>query len=335
MKKRGSPFRRYLWVHFLIVLLLPLLILVMAVGVFPDGESPAADAVNQSRSATVLISLLLAVLVMMSWLFFYRLRRRLIHLREAMDAVSPLTGLPLPVEAPPNQHDEVGQLADAFNGMIRQLESSRNREREEEALRQRLIANLSHDLRTPLTVLRGQLTGLRAEPLGPEGHAALETMDRTITRMGEWMEELLSYTLLTSGKYPFRPGPEDIVKLVRSSAAAWYPVFENAGFRIEAELPEQGTLCWEVDPAWMTRVLDNLYQNVLRHAASGRYIRIAVDMEREELEIEDRGPGMTAPSAESGAGIGLSIALFMLREMGLQARFSSDGHGTTVRIGTI
>lgn len=335
MKKTRSPFRRYLWVHFLVMLLFPLLILVMAVGVFPADEPAATDVLNGSRSATLLISLVLAVLIMISWLFFYRLRKRLIHLQQAMDISAHTSDFPLPVEVPPHQLDEVGQLANAFNRMIRQLESSRSREREEAALRQKLIANLSHDLRTPLTVLRGQLVGLRSEPLGPAGRESLETMDRTITRMGEWMEELLSYTLLTSGKYPFRPSSEDIVRLVRASVAAWYPVFENAGFQIEAELPEQGMFCWEVDPAWMTRVLDNLYQNVLRHAANGRYIRIAADAACEELEIEDRGPGMTAPSAEGGAGIGLSIALLMLREMGLQAHFSSGRDGTIVRIGKI
>lgn len=336
MKRAGTFFRRYLLIHFLILILLPLLVIFMAVGVFPADDQPDANAaLYEFRSMTTLIGLIFAVLIFISWLFFYRLRKRLVRLQEAMSIPSDGARLPAPLPVRTDRIDEVGQLEASFNRMILLLEDSRRREQEEESLRRKLIANLSHDLRTPLTAIRGHASRLRRESLSPEGCDSLEAVDRTITHVGELMDDMLSYTLLTSGKYPYRPAPTDMVRLVRASIASWYPAFENAGFRIEADLPEQATFSWEVDSQWMTRVLDNLLQNVLRHAGNGQYVGIAVNAELEQLTIEDRGPGMDEPSADRGAGIGLAITAHMLKEMRLQASFGSDENGTTVIFGKI
>ncbi len=333
MKRAGSFFRRYLLLHFLLLITLPLLAILLFIGVFPSTEQP--DAQYEFRSMTVLIGLILTVLFSISWQFFYRLRRRLIRLQKAMAVPSDGDWIPRPMSVRTARADELGQLEASFNRMILQLEGSRRRELEEESLRRRLIANLSHDLRTPLTVIRGHASRLRKEPLSPEGRESLESVDRTITHIGELMDDLLAYTLLTSGKYPYHPVPTDIVRLARASIASWYPAFEHSGFRIEVDLPEQKTIKWEVDPQWMTRVLDNLFQNVLRHAETGRYVGIAANAELERLTIEDRGPGMDEPSADRGAGIGLAIATYMLKEMKLQAHFTSDKNGTSVTIGQI
>ena len=333
MRRAGSLFRRYLLFHFLILITLPLLAILLFLGVFPSAGEP--DALYEFRSMTVLVGLILTVFFSISWQFFYRLRQRLIRLQEAMAVPSDGNRLPRPMSVDTAREDELGQLEASFNRMVLQLENSRRRELEEEALRRRLIANLSHDLRTPLTVIRGHASRLRKEPLSPQGRDSLESVDRTITRVGELMDDLLAYTLLTSGKYPYRPVPTDIVRLARAAIASWYPAFEQSGFHIEVDLPEQAALIWEVDPQWMTRVLDNLFQNVLRHAETGRYVGIAVNAELERLTIEDRGPGMDEPSADRGAGIGLAIATYMLKEMKLQAHFASDENGTSVKIDPI
>lgn len=95
----------------------------------------------------------------------------------------------------------------------------------------------------------------------------------------------------------------------------------------------QKTFYWEADPKWMTRVLDNLFQNILRHAAEGKYVNIVVDVEKEQIIVADRGPGMDNSSYERGAGIGLSTSNYMLNKMKLKADFTSNENGTTVAIG--
>ncbi|WP_339225071.1 HAMP domain-containing sensor histidine kinase [Paenibacillus sp. FSL H8-0332] len=229
--------------------------------------------------------------------------------------------------------DEIDQLGDSFNWMIQQLQDSRKREAEEELLRHRLIANLSHDLRTPLTILRGHVTKLNKEPISLEGQDSLTEINHTITRVGDLMDDLLSYTLLTAGKYPFEPAPTDMVRLVRASVAAWYPVFEENEIQLEVDLPSEKTFYWRIDPKWMTRVLDNVFQNILRHAAEGRYANIVADVEQERIIVADRGPGMDNSSYEHGAGMGLSTAIYMLNQMKLNADFASNVNGTSVTIG--
>ncbi|MGV2644351.1 sensor histidine kinase, partial [Clostridium perfringens] len=133
--------------------------------------------------------------------------------------------------------------------------------------------------------------------------------------------------------HPFGPTSTDIGGLVRASVAAWYPVFEEKEIQVDVDLPAEATFYWEADPKWMTRVLDNLFQNILRHAAEGKYVHIMVDVEKEQILVADRGPGMDNSSYERGAGIGLSASNFMLKKMKLKADFTSNENGTKVVIG--
>ncbi|WP_128660813.1 HAMP domain-containing sensor histidine kinase [Paenibacillus sp. 598K] len=330
--RKASFFRRYLILHFLSLVLLPVMLLVLVFGVSPSSDQSDLDTANRLGSVPVLIGLVMAVFILLSGVFFYRLRGQLIQLQQAMRFPEDGSWIPEPVPERASGRHEVDQLASSFNRMIRQLRDSRLREQEEEALRKRWIANLSHDLRTPLTALRGHASRLRKEPLGPEGIASLAAADRTITQIDELMEELLSYTLLTSGKYPYEPTSTDVPSLVRASLASWYPVFEDAGFEIDIEIPDDRTFSWDIDPGWMMRVLDNLLQNVLRHAREGRYIGIAVDVDQERIRIKDRGPGMDHLSANRGAGIGLEMAKLMLAEMKLRIQWDDQPIGTTLWI---
>ncbi|UOK64122.1 HAMP domain-containing protein [Paenibacillus sp. OVF10] len=128
----------------------------------------------------IVMTLIFLIFIIMSILFFARIRKRLIRLQTAMMTTGK-EGLPLPVDI--RRSDEIGQLEESFNQMVHQLSDSRHREREEEQLRKRLIAGLSHDLRTPLTVIRGHMHALHKEELSEQG-------DRSLHRMEAKMEDL-------------------------------------------------------------------------------------------------------------------------------------------------
>ncbi|MGE8204934.1 HAMP domain-containing sensor histidine kinase [Heyndrickxia sp. NPDC080065] len=273
---------------------------------------------------------LFVIFIFLSWLFVYKLRKRLLHLRDAMDQKGN-DGIPEPV--PEGKKDEIGQLEHAFNRMIYQLKEGRTREQEEEKLRRQLIANLSHDLRTPLTTLRGHAYSLNKENLSEKGKESVELIDRKITYIGQLVDNLFSYTLLSAGKYPFHPQSVDVLRKVRMIIATWYPVFEKEGFDVEIDLPEK-KIEWTIDPGWFERVLDNLFQNILRHTKEGKYIGI-IGKETEEgftLIIEDHGPGLKTVSEDKGAGIGLSIVSLMLNEMNLFWSIDTSESGTKINI---
>ena len=155
--------------------------------------------------------------------------------------------------------------------MVKELKESQQREREEEELRKQFISTISHDLRTPLTVIRQHVHTVRNNPASPQGQVSLSVIEHKLDDISNLMDNLLSYTLLSAGKYPLRP--IDIVEEVRNRVAQWYPVFEAKEFDVVVELPDE-TLLWDVDPLWFNRILDNVFQNVVRHAGAGRYIGI-------------------------------------------------------------
>ncbi|MFC6650846.1 histidine kinase dimerization/phospho-acceptor domain-containing protein [Paenibacillus rhizoplanae] len=333
MRQNRSLFRRFLKVHFLFIFLPPMVLIFISAFFGTTAHGTKVNTLNLFYVTLLLFGFIIVAFVVISWLFFLRLRRRLTRLQEVMSFSANHHSFPEPVLVQRDRMDEIDQLGDSFNWMIQQLQDSRKREAEEELLRHRLIANLSHDLRTPLTILRGHVTKLNKEPISLEGQHSLTEINHTITRVGDLMDDLLSYTLLTAGKYPFEPAPTDMVRLVRASVAAWYPVFEDNGIQLEVDLPSEKTFYWRIDPKWMTRVLDNVFQNILRHAAEGRYANIVADVEQERIIVADRGPGMDNSSYEHGAGIGLSTAMYMLNQMKLNADFTSNGNGTSVTIG--
>ena len=277
------------------------------------------------------ILLIAGVFMFISFIFFFRIRKRLIKIQKAM-ARTGENGIPDPLET--GKEDEIGKLELAFNDMIGQLKESRKRETEEEELRRELIANLSHDLRTPLTTIRGHAYRLRKEAMTEQGSQSLEMIDAKIDSLGQLIDNLLSYTLLSSGKYPYHPEDTDAARIVRHSAAAWYPVFEKKGFRIELDITDKPVI-WHLDRSWFERVLDNLFQNVNRHAADGGFIGVSLTMDSAglaELQISDHGEGMQQPSSEKGAGIGLTIVDMMLKEMGLVWTVDSGSGGTSMTI---
>ncbi|GAB6930650.1 hypothetical protein JCM10914A_46330 [Paenibacillus sp. JCM 10914] len=334
MKQNRSLFRRFLKAHFLFIFFPPvMLIFFSAFFGSSDINENNINTLNLFYVTVLLFGFIIVAFVILSWLFFLKLQKRLACLQEVMSVSAKNNSFPKPISVQSDRMDEIDELGSSFNWMIQQLEDSRKRAYEEELLRHRLIANLSHDLRTPLTILRGHVTRLNKETLSFEGQHSLAEMNHTITRVGDLMDDLLSYTLLTSGKHPFGPVSTDIGRLVRASVAAWYPAFEEKEIQLDVNLPAAETFYWEADPTWMTRVLDNLFQNILRHAAEGKYANIVVDVEQEQIIVADRDPGMNNSSYGDGAGIGLSTCHYMLNKMKLKADFTSNENGTRVAIG--
>lgn len=314
--------------------------------------------------AVLLFLMLFVLFAFMSWAFFYRIRKRLVRLQEAMTAYDE-AGLPLPV-GPGKHRDEVAVLEGTFNTMVHKLRDGREREREEEELRKKLIANLSHDLRTPLTVIRSHAYSLESEPLGERGQESLRLMSRKLDDLGGLIDNLLSYTLIAAGRYPMRLEETDILRVVRTAAAQWYPVFEKEGMEVDADLQDEA-LIWNVDREWFVRILDNLFQNAVRHAKAGGYIGLSLGEADQNgvrpLLIRDKGPGLAGFSGgpvdsgqtsvvddsrpvaahsgarsdrrrnpADGAGIGLSIVDLMIREMDMSWSIESGNAGTVIII---
>lgn len=294
---------------------------------------PPLQKIYERYGTALFIGMLAIVLlfVIVSFLFFRGIRNRLLNLQEAM-TVRGVDGLPTQIDV--KKEDEVGQLEQTFNQMVDELRESKRREQEEEQLRRELIANLSHDLRTPLTKISAQTYSLAKADVTPEVKQTVKALEMSIRDIDRLMENLMSYTLLAASKYKYSPKEIDVIRFVRESLASWYPVLEKEEFEIEIELQSLKEHIWVVDPVWLGRILDNLLQNVIRHAKSGQYIKVKTESTNhyDAFVIIDRGRGMKNVSQEKGAGIGLSIVDMMVKGMKLDWDIESSEHGTTIKI---
>ncbi|MEH7383486.1 HAMP domain-containing sensor histidine kinase [Bacillus sp. JJ1533] len=270
--------------------------------------------------------------LVISWFFFFNIRKRLVSLQMAMSKTGDEG---IPDEVVISRDDEIGRLEGAFNEMINQLQSSREREKEEENLRKQLIANISHDLRTPLTVMRQHVYSVKKYQASSAAEIeSLQIVENKLNDMDKMINNLLSYNLLSAGKHPIEIRDTDIVDEVRKVIAEWYPIFEQLSFEIDIDLPEK-SLIWKVDPIWFKSILDNLIQNVTRHAQSGRYIGIQIVEQNGAtfIVIKDKGYGLEQESEDKGAGIGLSIVSLMVKEMNLDWEISTSSEGTSIYLG--
>ncbi|MDH2861390.1 MULTISPECIES: histidine kinase dimerization/phospho-acceptor domain-containing protein [Bacillus cereus group] len=140
------------------------------------------------------------IFVIISVIFFLKIRKRLLTLQNAMELPGDKT---LPSKISITKQDEIGLLEESFNHMIEALQQSRLKEKQEEEFRRKLIVDLSHDLRAPLTIMRAQIDSLKGEVFSIKGQETMVLMDKKINYIAELIENLLSYSLITAKKYSY------------------------------------------------------------------------------------------------------------------------------------
>jgi heavy metal sensor kinase len=234
--------------------------------------------------------------------------------------------------------DEVGVLAEAFNGMMDRLESGFRQQRE-------FISDASHELRSPLTVLRGriELLGRRSS----EGRTAEEAEEllREVSRMDRLVEDLLTLaqaergTLLQPRRVPLGDLLDDLRRDMPLLGAS----------RFEVDCQARGTI--EVDPDRIAQVLRNLVSNAVRHCGPEGTVRVSVSSGDggARFAVSDDGPGIPPDQlerifdrfyrtdegrgrAEGGSGLGLAIARAIVEAHGGRiSAESTPGEGATIR----
>jgi signal transduction histidine kinase len=195
-------------------------------------------------------------------------------------------GLPVPpVRA--TSRDEVGELARAFTAMSADLADV-------DAQRRELLANLAHELRTPVAALQAQLENLVDGVRSPDPAALLEALQQT-ERLGGLVEDLLGLARAEAGATPLRRSEVDLARLTDQVVREISAVHPRC--RITAEVAP--ALVADADPARLRQVLVNLVDNAARHAPAGGDVRLTAHPDGAGgvvVEVLDDGPGI--PSHE-------------------------------------
>jgi signal transduction histidine kinase len=178
------------------------------------------------------------------------------------------------------------------------LEANEKLQREDE-LKRRLFMNLSHDLRTPLAVVRGEAAMLRVSGRMSDDDAALARVERNAAALSQLADQLLDLARLEAGQMPVRARATDVSAMVRDIAAQLTPPGEP---RIVTKM-EGERLVSRVDPTHLQRIVTNLVANALRQPKSESEPGVVTLVVREakaskegegaiELDIIDEGPGV-------------------------------------------
>ncbi len=246
------------------------------------------------------------------------------------------------------REDEVGALAHSFDDMAGRIETAFTVQAESEARMRRFIADASHELRTPVTALKGYIDVLRrGVAREPEAlDAALEAMARESERMRLLVLDLLTLARLDAQRPP-QPVPVDLNDVLGGVLNDGVPGMPEALERHLAPAP----LTVLADRGSVITMARNLLVNSCKYAPGARQEwRSGADDGRGWFSVHDDGPGIgaadlahafdrfyrgekTRAREEGGSGLGLSIVQGLARAMGGDAAIeSTEGVGTTVTV---
>lgn len=232
---------------------------------------------------------------------------------------------------------EVGELIDNMNRLADALEKNRTS-------RQRWLADLSHELRTPVTVLRGELEAVQ-DGVRPLDSARINSLHNEILHLGKLLDDLHDLALADAGALRYRVEDINLSALVRSSTEAFQPLLAQKNQALSLQLPATD-LHVTGDAVRLRQLLDNLLNNSHKYTHGDGQIRVSLsgDTQQVTLVVEDSAPGVgdeqlprifdylyrvdsSRNRASGGAGLGLAICQRIAEGHGghLQAAPSSLG----------
>lgn len=241
--------------------------------------------------------------------------------------------------------DEVGELADAFDSMVEQIQVSRDEREAAERERSITLASLSHDARTPLTSMRLATEAL-LDGVAPDRDRYIRSIATDITAVETLINDLFTIGQLEAGKLELRPGPMDAMRSIDDITQQLLPLADAKSLRLDVDGPE--TLPVTADPLQLNRVLSNVLSNAIRHSPEDNIIEIEVNPAERRISVLDNGSGFPADfveeafqafrrhdaareRAQGGAGLGLAVSKGIVDALGGRI-WAEPGPGGVVRI---
>lgn len=259
-----------------------------------------------------------AILVLISLLLTYYFSRAFTKpILRINEAAAKMAGGNLSIQVDVESSDELGMLAETINNLSVQLQKI-------EQLRKELIANVSHEFRTPLSLIKGyaetirDVTGNNPEKRNRQLEIILEEADR----LKEMVDDTLDLSQMQSEYFQLDIRPFDICAAVRNIKNRFSYILEKKGISFEVK-GDTGNIIVMGDEPKIEQVLYNFGNNAFNHTASGGWVKIEIfeSADNVKIVVQDNGKGIAAEELpyiwerfykaskdSKGTGLGLSIA---------------------------
>ncbi len=303
-------------------------------------QEPSVTRLVSSLNTSLVLTGILAAMVGVVLVFFMS-RRILTPVRELSEATSSLSKGDLSQRVASTGNDEVGQLGTRFNSMAEALEQA-------EQVRQNLMADVAHELRTPVSNIQGYLEAVKDGLLSPDDET-VDTLFQQTRQLAHLVEDLRLLALAEAGALSLNRQPDSLREVLHDAVEAVQPRAKARDIDVSLVVPTDLPLV-HIDRTRITQVVDNLVDNAITHTPDGGTVTVkaqVVDSELARVSITDTGPGIaqedlqhifdrfyrTDPSrarSTGGAGLGLSIAKHLVEAHGGAIYVESTvGEGST------
>jgi signal transduction histidine kinase len=236
---------------------------------------------------------------------------------------------------------EIGELAHAFNAMAETL--SKNEE-----LRRNMVSDIAHELRTPVTNIRGYLEAIQDGVLEATDMPIIDSLWEEAMLLNRLIQDLQELALAEAGALDFEMQPVALDDLVEQTVSMLQPSASDKHISLSSQLPSDLPPV-EADQRRVAQVLRNLVNNAIRHTAQDGQVKVSAEVYSNEVEISvtDTGEGIEAehipylferfwradPSRSrvtGGAGLGLAIVKQLVEAQGGRVQVESvKGKGST------
>ncbi len=304
-------------------------------------------------SSDVLIFLLLTLIIFLVFLLVYQqfaftkgIRKELKQVGEKLEKIlrtdsdEKLTAF--------TDHKELMELAAQINGLLLDRQRMKAEYRRQKLASKKMLANISHDIKTPLTVILGYLEMMRLERKEGASDATLEKVEAKAKQVSELISQFFTLAKLEAGDMKLEEERLEIGELCRENVLGFYDVLSQKDYEVELSIPDEKNFV-RGDRNAVERILYNLLSNAIRYGGDGKYL--GIDLKKEggtvRIDVIDKGQGISAEASEhvfdrlytgedsrnreiKGNGLGLTIARNLARQMGGDITLSSRSGVKTV-----
>jgi signal transduction histidine kinase len=312
------------------------LLLIIITSTFAAAWLIAGKVGPAGASAALVVMVLLFGVVAVMVLVSGSMRRFASPLGAVMDAADRVAEGDYGVRVQESGAPPMRALARSFNTMTERLQNA-------DRLRRNVMADVAHELRTPLSVLQGRLEGLidGVYPRDDRQLAELLEETRVLSRL---IEDLRTLALSDAGVLTLQKEGTDLVDLVNDVVQSMQPDANQRSVRLSTAFTSAAEMI-DLDPVRIREVLTNLLSNALQHTSSGGSVSVSVSATTESVHVSvrDTGEGMAPEqvvrifdrfykgSGSRGSGLGLAIAKSIVTTHGGDIRAASEvGKGTTL-----